>query len=599
VVSADTDLVVGKRHVSYGGVHGKALTIKQFPEEVSIVDVSNFIGNISRNELQITCPFFLTLNLFVHGDKLKDVHKQKSEFLYKQKAASSLSVMLTKKQEESKWAIEKLVDGHRMLKGYLVWWLYHDDLERVNKNAQVLRSLLSMKEYKLQEEIRTVNMGLMLSASPMNASYEMEERLLKRSVTMFDFNAANLSPCQADWKGTGTPLIPFLSARGQAQFIDFFDGSEGYNAIVAARTGSGKSFLIEHVLFSYYTLHDVSNIWVIDIGESYKLPCTLVGGSYIDMSDDSDLVLNPFSDCDNLQGDIELLVRLYAKMAKPTETANDTEKAVIEEAIKAAFDGHGRATIVDDVIDELNAIAGAAGVEAPKKHAASVIATNLYRWGSQGSYGRFFNGRNSIDLSHKLVVLELKNLANREDLRNVVLMVLFYHMYRVIYVDDDRSKRKIIVFDEAHQFLGDPQVSRFVERLYRTLRKHAGSAITITQGLNDFYANEGTREILFQAAYWILLPQKQESLELLRSESKLSLSDYEFEQLTRLRTVKGQYSELFFFTPYGRGVGRLLVPKELYWVYTTDPAEVSKRADLINQYGLDAGIRKCAELYGG
>ena len=604
VVSADTELAIGRKHVSYDGVHGKALTVKQFPEEVSVMDAVNFIGNVSRNELQITCPFILTMNLFIHTDKLKDGHMQKSEFLYKQKAASSLSVMLTKKQDESKWLIEKLVDGNRMMKGYVVWWLYHDDLDCINKNAQILRSLLSTKEYRIQEEIRTVNMGLMLAATPLNASFEIEDRLLKRSVSMFDFNAAHLTPCQGDWKGTGTPIIPFLSARGQAQFINVFDGSEGYNVVVAARTGSGKSFLIEHVVFSYYTLHDVSNIWVIDIGESYKIPCELVGGSYIDMRDDSDIVLNPFSDCDSLQDDIELLVRLYAKMAKPTEAANDTEKAVIEEAIKAAFDRRGRDTIVDDVIDELNRIAGstsarAIAAEDPKRHAASVVATNLYRWSSQGSYGRFFNGRNSIDLSNKLVVLELKNLANREDLRNVVLMVLFYHMYRIIYVDDDRSKHKIIVFDEAHQFLGDPQVAKFIERLYRTLRKHSGSAITITQGLNDFYVNEGTRELLFQAAYWVLLPQKQESLELLRSESKISLSDYEFEQLTRLRTVKGQYSELFFFTPFGRGVGRLIVPKDLYWIYTTDPDEVSKRGRLIGELGLARGIKKCVELYGG
>lgn len=380
-------------------------------------------------------------------------------------------------------------------------------------------------------------------------------------------------------------------------FFSLFDGSEGYNACVAAKTGSGKSFLIEHILASYYTLQMVSNIWVIDIGESYKILCQYLQGVYLDFREDADIVLNPFSDCKDIDEDMDLFINLLSKMAKPTEKVTDTEKSVIEEAIKLAFAKYAQETNIDRIIEALNELAEKS-VDPYKKQVTNLLATNLFRWSTKGVFGRFFNGKNNIDLAHKFVVLELKHLSHREDLRNVILMVLFYHIYRVVYMDDDRSKRKLLVFDEAWQFFDDPQVAKFIERGYRTFRKHGSSAITITQGIHDFYKNDSTKEMMFQSAHWLMLSQKQESINMLRQESKIALSEYEFDQLGSLKTIKGYYSEIFFITPFGRGIGRLELPRELYWTYTTDADDVAKRNRAIAEYGQEEGLKKCVELFG-
>ena len=598
IVQADTETKVAFDCMGYDGVVGKALTIKQFPDEVSITDALTFIGDLSKNEVQVTCPFIVTLNLFRYGDKLKTAQEQKAEFLYKQKLASSMSVKLSKKQDEAQWIIEKLVDGNKLLKGYLVWWLYHDNYEIINKNAQTLKNLLDIKGYKLQEEIKSMNLALFLyGALPMGSSFEADSALLKRTKTMFDFNAAHLSPIQSDWKGTGTPVVYFISRRGQLMYLNFFDGSEGYNAIIAAMTGQGKSFVTQHIIYSYYSLPFVSNIWVVDVGESYKALCEDLGGQYIDFNENMNFVINPFSDCDDLSEDMDLFISLIAKMAKPTENVTDTEKAVIEEAIRITFNKYNKETCIDSIIETLQEMAQEAS-DFPKKNAATIISTNLFRWGSGGSYGKFFQGTNNLNLSNKFVVLELKNLSHREDLRNVVLMVLFYHISRVIYVDDDRSKKKMLIFDEAWQFLEDQKIAKFINKAYRTFRKHGSSAITITQSINDFYVNEATQEMMFQASYWLLLKQKPESINLLRKEEKVSLSEYEFDILENIRTVKGKYSEIFMITPLGRGVARLIVPRFLYWVYTTDSTDVERRKKMIAEHGFKKGIEKCIEIYG-
>lgn len=597
-IYADSETAVLKRYLKYDGYYGRALTIKQYPDEVSILDnMMLFIGDIMKNEMQIICPFVLSFVAYKEGDKLRREQEQKAEFLYKQKLASSLSVKLEKKQDEARWVIEKIVEGNQLLKGFPVWWLYHEDKETLDKSIQVLKALLDIKNYRIQEEVRTMNLAMfMYGVLPMNYSYEVEV-ITKRGKTMFDFNAAHLSPVQSDWKGTGMPALLLKSRRGQLQSINFFDGSEGYNAIIAAQTGSGKSFITQHIVYSYYTMPSVSNIWIIDIGESYKLMCEAIGGVYLDFREDANFVINPFSYCTDVNEDMDLFISLVSKMAKPTENITDTERAVIEEAIARAFSIFGNQTNIDKIIGVLNDISDSAQ-EYTKKHAAETVATNLYRWGSNGAYGRYFNGQNNVDLMHKLVVLELKNLNQREDLRNVILMILFYHISKIIYIDDDRSKRKMLIFDEAWQFFDDPKIAKFIEKGYRTFRKHGSSAITITQSVNDFYKNDSTREMMFQASYWLLLKQKAESINLLKREDRIILSDYEFEVLESIRTVKGKYSEIFFITPLGRGVGRLFVPKELYWIYTSDPMDISRRTELIGKHGFEEGIKKCIEMYG-
>ena len=599
VVHADSDTRVQRNFTKYDSVYGKAITVKHFPEEVSISDGLVFTGDNLRNEVQITCPFIVTLTLLKMGDKLKRALEQKAEFLYKQKLASSMSVKLQMKQDESQWVIEKLVDGNTIMKGFVTWWLYHDKADVVQKNAQTLKYLLDIKGFKLQEEIYSMNLSLLLYGSlPMNASHEADQVLLKRGRTMFDFNAAHLSPVQAEWKGTGTPAVLFKSRKGQIQCFNLFDGSEGFNAIIAGQTGAGKSLATLDIINSYLSVPSISNIWIIDVGESYKELCRKMNGLYLDFREDGDFVINPFSDCTDLREDMDLFIALISKMAKPTENVNDTEKAVIEEAIRLTFLEYGNETNIDRLIETLQTMATNSDGEFPKKNAATVIATNLFRWSTQGSYGKYFNGKNNIDLGHKMVVLELKNLSHREDLRNVVLMVIFYHISKVIYIDDDKSKKKLLIFDEAWQFFDDYKIAKFIEKAYRTFRKHGSAAVTVTQAVDDFYKNESTREIMFQASNWLLLKQKPESINRLRREERVILNDHEFEALENIRTVKGKYSEIFFVTPMGRGIGRLIVPPSLYWIYTTDAAEVSKRKDMIEQFGSEEGIEKCIETCG-
>ena len=108
-----------------------------------------------------------------------------------------------------------------------------------------------------------------------------------------------------------------------------------------------------------------------------------------------------------------------------------------------------------------------------------------------GTYGRFFEGACSIDLSAGLTVFELSDLSSKPELRWVALTALMFLTLRVMR-DLDRSVPKLTMIDEAWQLLGGGQMGQAIETYARTCRKYGGSLITATQSLNDFYKSEGS-----------------------------------------------------------------------------------------------------------
>ena len=50
--------------------------------------------------------------------------------------------------------------------------------------------------------------------------------------------------------------------------LSLHDSDTNKNAVIAAESGSGKSFLLNEIIVSY--LSEGAQVWVIDAGKSYK-----------------------------------------------------------------------------------------------------------------------------------------------------------------------------------------------------------------------------------------------------------------------------------------------------------------------------------------
>ncbi|MDD1011107.1 ATP-binding protein, partial [Pseudomonas shahriarae] len=290
------------------------------------------------------------------------------------------------------------------------------------------------------------------------------------------------------------------------------------------------------------------------------------------------------------QDEEDVLIGLLCAMAAPTQPLIDLQIAGLRQHCAMVWDAKGRQMIVDDVEQSLLA---------DKDSRIQDIGKQLFPFTSKGMYGKYFNGRNNVDFKNPFTVLELEELKGRKHLQQVVLLQLIYQIQQAMFLGD-RDRKKIVVIDEAWSLLTEGDVAKFIEHGYRRFRKYNGAAITITQSVNDLYASPTGRAIAENSANSFLLGQKPDAINMIKREGRLALSEGGFSILKSVHTIRGQYSEIFFQTEQGTGVGRLTVDNFSKLLYSTTPKDVSdiniyigqglNTAEAINAVMRDRGV---------
>jgi conjugal transfer ATP-binding protein TraC len=157
------------------------------------------------------------------------------------------------------------------------------------------------------------------------------------------------------------------------------------------------------------------------------------------------------------------------------------------------------------------------------------------------------------------------------------------------FVNGDRSIRKIFLVDEAWKLIlgtdkGSVRVRDFLLEFFRTARKLACSGIIGTQSLTDL-APDGHSPLIDNAATVVLMKQKKETLEAIKSFKLLNISDYDFNLLKTVQRGNG-YSDAFIYTSTrGYGFCRFIVERFSQILYSTNPKETT-RLKALRQSGM-------------
>ena len=329
-----------------------------------------------------------------------------------------------------------------------------------------------------------------------------------------------------------------------------------------AASGSGKSFLTNDIITSYISAG--ATIWTIDIGRSYEKLCKDIGGDFIEFGEHSHICLNPFQIVKNYHEEADMLVGIVVSMASMTDKLSDLQYSRLRSLIKLLWDEHGPNLLVDHIAE--SAIAD-------EDQRVKDLGHQLYAFTTQGEYGKYFNGDNTIAFTKNLTVLELEELKGRTHLQAVVLLILIYQIQNAMYLGV-RDKRKILIIDEAWDLLAKGDIAKFIETGYRRFRKYNGAAITITQSLNDLYGSPSGIAIAENSANFYLLYQKSETIESIKRQNRLIIGEAGYAYLKSVHTVTGAYSEIFFITSFGHGIGRLVVDKYTKLLYSTRPDDI-------------------------
>jgi conjugal transfer ATP-binding protein TraC len=571
----------------------KTYGVRQFPKIWSLNAMGDLIGSQERDQAQIPCPFLMTYGIYLPlQEQMHNKLKVKKSYVDKQ-LYSPIGKYLTnlgEQAEELDFVKSALDKGEKIVQTSFNVTLLADAKE-LAYCEQTLINLFTSLEWKLESN-RFLHLPCFLSNLPLLWGHEQVKTFLdlKKLKTTLSTESANLLPMQAEWQGTQTPAMILAGRRGQIFHWSPFDNNTGnYNVCVVGRSGSGKSVFMQELLAS--TMGLGGRVFVLDVGRSFEKTCLLLEGQFIEFSPHNAICLNPFSslpaDNDEVASDaLAMIKNVLILMASPSQSLDDKKIALLEQAMLETWNLYKNDANITLIAQWLNQ---------RQDKQANDLSQMLFTYTQNGTYGRFFNGKASVNLESPLVVIELEELKERKDLQSVIVQMMVINITNQMFLGD-RNTPFHIVFDEAWDMLRGKTAQVFIETLARRLRKYKGSLVVGTQSINDFFANPSSQAAFDNSDWLCLLSQKTESIEQLKKSSRLSLSPQKENLLKSLKTKQGFYAETMITSSNGYAIGRLLLDPFTKLLYSTTPQDYSLIQSLKAQgFSLSEAIEKVIE----
>ncbi len=595
VIMPTTEILIKDDELKIDGRSFISLTPQSFPQEAHIADFGEKLGDyISRalDNNQFKDTFLITASVCALSKKKTARVKGNHSMLLTQKWSENIFRQFAAARKESVSILERIDNQKEKLYAFdLNVIVSGDNYNEASLNASTIISYWNKgggKAIVLDEALGIHQLNLIASL-PMGINKEYMFDITVKYRSMFPDQISQFIPLEADFK-LNIPNLILFSRRAQIAGLDLFVSSSNYNAYLVATSGAGKSVFLNMLAFNSYARND--RIFIIDQDNSFINICDAVGGQYLALDPSKPISFNPFSglknnDRDSFAEDLEYLSRLIYMLgsSKNQDRALEDErliKAKTQAIMEELFLSKGNAMEVTDIRDELAKV---------DDQRFRDFADQLRPFCKEGIYGKYFNGPCEFNIEKEFIVTEFKGLEGYDDLKDPLIMLLIYHINQLMYMSTDRKSRIQIIIDEAHRFLGkNPKMDDFIEQAYRRARKYGASAIIATQGFDDIYnAKDGGLSragtvIVNNSAYKIFMKQTETSVNMLIKSEVFSLSETDKEILRSIRTIKGEYSELFLMTPDDVKLPyRLVVDKYFYYLTTTDATDKAKIKELTDQ----------------
>jgi conjugal transfer ATP-binding protein TraC len=250
-------------------------------------------------------------------------------------------------------------------------------------------------------------------------------------------------------------------------------------------------------------------------------------------------------------------------MAFTKSSPTDLQVAEIERILVELWHEKGQKTLIDDIKERCLA---------DEDLRVRDIGKQLTAFTTVGQFGKYFDKPHNVEFNGNFNVLELDGLSETPRLQAVVLFMLMIQISDSMYrqFKEDRSVKRLVIIDEAWDLLGNSKaVEQFIEKGFRRFRKYNGCGVIVTQSIMDLQKSEAGKAIAANAANSLILMQKDSTISTAEKENLMSLPPAGYRLLKKVTTEKGHYSEIFFNTNSGMGIGRLIVDPMRIVMYST------------------------------
>nr|WP_307777214.1 TraG family conjugative transposon ATPase [Hydrobacter penzbergensis] len=388
---------------------------------------------------------------------------------------------------------------------------------------------------------------------------------------------------------SGRPLHVDLSDEPMERGI-----TSNRNKFILGPSGSGKSFFTNHLLRSYY--EQGAHIVMVDVGHSYKGLCTLVGGYYFSYSEDERISFNPFRIDGEGQPGTEkkesiktLLVTLWKK---DSVEFSRSEYVALSNALQLYYEKEIPFRSFDSFYEFLLTDFTKAVKEDRVKEQDFDLSNFLYvlrPYYKGGEYDCLLNAAENLDLLNKrFIVFELDTIKDHPILFPVVTIIIM-EMF-ISKIRQLKGVRKMILIEEAWKAIAKAGMAEYIRYLFKTIRKHFGEPIVVTQEIEDIISSEIVKKtIIAMSDCKILFDQSKYQQQFDEVQQLLGLTDKQKAQVLSLNKANDplrKYKEVFISLGSRHSkVYRVEVSPEEYLAYTTEEKEKLQVTMAAEKYG--------------
>lgn len=414
----------------------------------------------------------------------------------------------------------------------------------------------------------------------------------KREHDCLTLHAADLLPVEMPWQGTPQSPLVLLETpyRQLVPFSPFDSGLSDANVLVMAKSGGGKTFLVQKMLLETGRANPL--ISILERGDSYRPLVELMGGRVIEVDLDGAEALNPWDlpagERTPTREKIAFLKNLTKHMIGESKES-DSSSLLDNVLTKAIADVYRRTSgrfpnpipTFSDLRDELLTYRNEEKIERVNDE-ARLAGLKLGAWtGDEGIYSRLFDRHTTTRTDANWLFFNVEGLSSDPKLETAMSMVIANAMSS--RAGGRTGQPSITVLDECWFLLESSVLAPEVVQLFRTARKRNSSVWGISQTLEDFVGTDYQPKphgpgIVANSSIKIVGPQPGDVSALV---NHLSLNEVAIGEVKRFSSPrKGRSAEALLVIGEKAETTQTIriVPTPVeYWVCTTFPRERAYR----------------------
>ncbi len=483
------------------GKYGRSFFVLAYPRFLS----TNWLSFIINSEGELDVSMFIyPIDSATILKKLKSkVGEIGSQLSINQEKGVVRDPMLETAYQDVEGLRDSLLQGtEKYFRFALYFTIYADNVKDLDEASTVLESELGAKLVVTKRALMQTEQGF-ISTLP----YGLDEMNIGNNLntsplsTTFPFVSPDLT--------SNDGILYGINRHNNSLILFDRFKMENANFVVFAKSGAGKSYTIKLEILR--SLMVGTEVLVIDPENEYQHLAEAVGGSFINISLNSQSRINPFDLPRGLEGESQedimrsAVIFLLGLMNLMLGQLDPTEEAIMDKAIWQTY-AKKDITVQSDLTnvefptmgDLVEVLQGMVGAEN--------LSQRLSKY-TQGTFSGIFDQQSNVGLVNSLVVFSIRDLE--DILRPIAMFVLVNHIWNLVRSE---LKRRILVLDEAWVMMQHEDSARFIFGIAKRCRKYYLGLTTITQDVADFMASPYGKPIVTNSSIQLLLKQSPASI---------------------------------------------------------------------------------------